>query len=661
MQLFLVTLVGLYLVVVGFLLGCILLYLKSEAHLKTLGISLVLGFLLETCILLPLAFLGLFFFDLILAINILVFGALVVLFLKKKRAVKITKMGWFDVVGLILCLGFAVMVFNAGENLVGNEDPATYYTSGVSLAKTGKLTVLEDVIPKSKENKQVYGSITQEYAGTVLRTYGYYLNSNGASLHPQFLHMLPAWIALLYDLGSFELASLTNPFLAVLALLAFMSLVVEITKSRVMGILCGFAFAVFLPQVWFAKQAFAEIPAQILLFGGLIALFKYETSKKRVALYLASVLLGLIVFCRFDAVFIFPIVCGYLLWQCTKSKSRAELGALLLYVAVSLLGLFSFWLFDSAYSGYLFAKAWQFVSGARYIALAVPVCGLVVWLWFRLTEKKKKLIKPVAAATLALALLGLSYFNNPYGAPTVFVQLAYYVCWPLLILGVCAQSYYLFFAKNRLVRLLAFMGLFFFAMVAYRNLIGDYQFWGARRFVLIIGPFLILFVGLVARGLLARLSAGRVLKGVLVTLVLAAQVVPTSLIFVGIVPFKENKGTTLQLQQLVSLLNKNDLVVFIEYNPLYLDRTLQVVYGIDSVFLKTEQGACLSGLKKIYKGKKRIVLASLGLYDLKSLGVTLTPLGTVEFKFSKWEKSTYALPFVEQTELQSYSFYTVNN
>ncbi len=178
-------------------------------------------------------------------------------------------------------------VRHASQHVLINRDPGAYVNAGRWIALHGNLRVDAAVGPFASQ------------PGIVLGSFGMY--PRGGVLSFQFAHLLPSLMAMAHDIGGDRLMFASVPALGGAALLAFFVAAWRLVREPVVALAALVAFAILLPELSFSRDAFSEIPLQVLLFTALwIFADRRAFRRPRVAL-VAGLLLGLLQAARIDA------------------------------------------------------------------------------------------------------------------------------------------------------------------------------------------------------------------------------------------------------------------------------------------------------------------------------------------------------------------------
>jgi hypothetical protein len=91
----------------------------------------------------------------------------------------------------------------------------------------------------------------------------------GGVVQFQFSHFAPALYALAQSVGGDDLMFRAPLFVSALALMCFFAVALCILKRPWLALSIVVALGICLPQIWFSRDMYSEIPMQALLLGGL--------------------------------------------------------------------------------------------------------------------------------------------------------------------------------------------------------------------------------------------------------------------------------------------------------------------------------------------------------------------------------------------------------
>lgn len=341
------------------------------------------------------------------------------------------QLDYCDVLALCIVVLAGILYTPPGEQIVGGEDPGTYINTGINLGQTGKITVRDRTL-STTDPVLARGVLYSPSAGPGregIRFPGFYVQDvSSGTVTPQFFHVLPVWIATLYQIGGVHAALLVTPLFGCFALLALYLLGRRLINPAA-GVFAMALLAVNISQVWFARSAFAEIIVQFLLLSGFwtLALFVENSGRDdspAIAIALLSgACFGISHLTKLD-VFVAPLVVLGL-------AAYAWFDRILHPSYIVFVGIYFFLAVHSALHGYLFSRPYvsdifsmfgKYVRlGLRGAAVLCPLALLVAWQRGRIARFLNHLFKHRGCISLAFVLVVLmagfyAYFVRPLRA-----------------------------------------------------------------------------------------------------------------------------------------------------------------------------------------------------------------------------------------------------
>jgi len=402
----------------------------------------------------------------------------------------------------LVALGL-VLFFPVAEVIIGGQDPGAYINEGIALAKGGGL-VIRDPLPPTipAAARSLFFPPYGDRGYFSLRFMGFFLvDPLEGTVVGQFPHLYPAWIAIGYGLDGIGGALGTTAGWAILGLLA-----VYFAGARLIGRIPAFCASTLLAlcviEAWFGRYPNSEMGLQALLFSGLIAFDRSHVEDDRFFAPVAGVLLGLLVFMRFDAVLAWVAIgltMAVLLFQ--RRSPRAwfvvpmvtAAGAGAVYVSTVMRPGFG------RYAAFfeMLAPIHLAFAGAGILGALV----LVVLSRSRLAGAIAAWLPPSVSAVVVAAVVYAYFFRLPAGrlAPHDALSLrtfTWYFPWAGLVAAVAGfvlLAWKRFWRDPALLLVTSVYGFFVF----YKIQIVPVHFWMTRRFVPVILPaaFLLLAAG----------------------------------------------------------------------------------------------------------------------------------------------------------------------
>lgn len=410
-------------------------------------------------------------------------------------------------VPLVLVATCVWRFFPPAEYIIGGKDPGTYISEGIQIAQHGSLVIQDPVVASvpSFARDLFFPSHQQlEYYG--LRFMGFLIQDpETGAVVGQFPHLLPASIAIGYGLDGLTGARRVVGVWAMLGVLA-----VYFTGARLLGRATALAAAGLLTLhvivVWFSRYPNAEVVMLALLVAALLANARAHVDGDPFFAPLAGMLLGLLLFLRFDAVLgIAGVAAGLVLGVFNGNRPRTTF--LVVFAAIGLLAVL--YLFGPMRAYLVLPRlflsnlpAWQYVALGALAGLA----PLSVWAASRHPGLRTGVVDWTPRLITAGVLAGAAYaflLRHPGGLLTLHDAHAlrmfteFYLTVPALaaaLIGFGLASRRVFWHDPAFFATVAIFSFFVF----YKIRIVPEHFWAARRFVPVILPATLLFAAAAA-------------------------------------------------------------------------------------------------------------------------------------------------------------------
>ncbi len=396
---------------------------------------------------------------------------------------------------LIVALGLW-LYFPASEYVVGGKDPGVYFNQGIQIAQRGSLAIpdrtIADVPERFRDLFLLGGTAGGLNEG--LRFMGFFVTDRDrGAVVGQFPQGFPVWIAVGYGLDGLSGARAATGAWAIVGLLAAYMLF-----ARLLGPLPAAAgtalLAVNVVQVWFARYPNSEVMQQALVAAALLALARAYRDGDRVFDVLAALMLGLLVFVRFDSVLVLAAIGGGLVVLAADGvRPRLAFAiplAIVLAVAVPY--------FAGPLRSYVLIPFLLLGGTPTLIALPIALTAAITGV-FAVQARWPTLLAGVkrrGPALVALAVAGLSiyayFFREPVGRLALhdayaMRSLGWYVTGPgigLAVLGLCLVLVRRFWRDPVTLSSMTSLSVFFL----YKVRIVPEHFWQSRRYLPIILP-----------------------------------------------------------------------------------------------------------------------------------------------------------------------------
>jgi hypothetical protein len=190
---------------------------------------------------------------------------------------------------VVLSVGVGVWnAAHASQHVLTDRDPAIYNNAARWIARHGNLEFSARLGPFAVPPFDVSAPGLSPLKG-----------------HPelsfQFPHLLPSLLAQARSLGGDRLMFMLPPILGAVALLAFFVVASRLLRNPAVALGATACLAFVMPQVYFSRDAYSEIPMQVLLFTALWLLCDESIMRWRGPAFVAGFSLGLLQAIRLDA------------------------------------------------------------------------------------------------------------------------------------------------------------------------------------------------------------------------------------------------------------------------------------------------------------------------------------------------------------------------
>jgi len=197
------------------------------------------------------------------------------------------------------------------QHVVIERDPGMYTNTARWIAQDGSLEVDVSRPPFGGQQDLDFGSVA-------------IYRMPDEVLQFQFTHFAPVLYAEAQSVGGDRLMFRVSVLISALALLALFALALRVLRQPWLALLTMVALAVCLPQVWFSRDTYSEIPMQALLLGGFWLLALSRRSTRLGPSVVTGALFGAMASTRIDAplLLIAPVVVLGVEWFGTRRDDR---------------------------------------------------------------------------------------------------------------------------------------------------------------------------------------------------------------------------------------------------------------------------------------------------------------------------------------------------
>lgn len=550
-------------------------------------------FLLTSWVAFTLAEFGLLEAPAVLALGLIALVTVTAVFLRRRwRPVN-------DLARAGLCVPLligVILFFPPDEWILGDLDPGSYVNAGAAIVEHHSISFRDPALD------HLDPAVRSTLLASRSRLPGFYLvfgRFNGIvptgivvspdRVVPHGFHLYPTVLALGFSVAGISSELLVTPLLALAGLAGYYLLVRRLFGTGV-GTLAAFLLAIGPAEVWFARYPAAEILAQLLLFGGFLALVATVDTGSRWLAILAGASLGAAQLTKIELIPLPFLVAGYLGYEAMIGRFDRRWGwflgsyIVLLLQAILHAVLIAFWYTIATLRAMVSPELLAAVGSAVALGLAT---GLALALVPSLRPRVRELLTDARLeAVLAwglpasVALLALyAYFVRPLGMPPLpaaemspaqvseanalqsFPRLGWFVTPPGLLLGTVGWMLLAYQARHRRAAL-PLLAIAVDTLVFLQDeRITPIYYWAARRWLTLVIPGFCLAIAY----LLVHLVPRQRKRLAVVILPVGCTIVLTYGLLQGIKPllgYVEYRGAIEQLGRLASVLPPNAVVLF---------------------------------------------------------------------------------------------------
>lgn len=627
---------------------------------------------------LSLAAFGRYSFERLVAGQLILAMVPVILWRGRLRLTDAPRPGLSIAIPLVLVSIGIVRFFPGAEYIIAGKDPGTYVNEAIQIAQTGSYVIHDATVAKIPASTRdlffprhtLNGQPRADYYGN--RFMGFFIQDPGrGDVVGQFPHLFPAALAIGYGIDGLTGLRRTTPLLAILGVLA-----VYFAGRQVFGRTVAAAGAALLTlnviQVWFSRYPNSEVMMQAFAFAAVLALARSHAEGDRFFAPVAGVLMGLLLFLRFDAVLVVAAVAGGLTLAIFAGV-RPRPGLVVGFAALAVPATFYL-------AGPLRAYVWyplDFIRNMPWwqhalLVLLATIAVLLLSITSRRAAVRNAIVRYAPAAIAVIVALAAGYalfFRQPAGRLALHDAYAlrsfanFYVTVPAVLAAVLG---YVLYARTAFWRspvffvLVGIFGFFFF----YKLRIVPEHFWAARRFLPVILPATLLFaaataVGGAGTGWRARLVRPA-LGGVFLAL-LGAQFVRAS---AQVVDHVEYAGLIPRIEALAAQIGDDDLLIVESRNAggdtHVFGLPLAYIYARNVLTLdsprpdKAAFGMFLQWARSQYT---RVLFMGGGGTDLLSNSYGVEPIWSDRYQVPEFESALNAIPRTVRQKEFEYGIY----
>ncbi|PJZ48381.1 hypothetical protein [Leptospira saintgironsiae] len=421
------------------------------------------------------------------------------------RKPEIIFLALFSLLTLYLYAGFPTWYLDGGR------DQGQYTIFGVAISKTGGLNL---EVPDSKLIREIFDDSVMVDYQSIASEFNLGLSNSETYRSPRFFHILPAYLAIGYDLFGIDGLLRVNAVFGFFSVF-FLYLVIRRMSDPLSASLISVMYVLNSSQLWNVRSALSEAISQFLIIFTAYLIQIFFKRKSPVPMFCIGLIFGISSFTRIDSYVYLPalvLYSGFLLIFFEKyfKNSLYFISAFLLTSVLSFVYAF---VYSKVYIYHLWEhKFLQIVGIAWAVSLTILLLEIVVWKkgrykleWIRnFIEKNKGILRISVLSSIVLSGL-LVYFvrpmflsNIPELAATKYLTFHslsvffWYVPFWLFVFLIFTFDLFVFRKKNVSSSFVFFIGMFLLAVYLVSPSIAPDHFWASRRWMLFSIPFAIL-------------------------------------------------------------------------------------------------------------------------------------------------------------------------
>lgn len=208
----------------------------------------------------------------------------------------------FVLLGIILIS--IALFFHPFESIIGGRDPGVYINSGVNIAKTGSITIQDNLIASLNPEDFDNIFIREDFQETPSQYLGYYIiDANQGEISQRFFYLYPIWIAIFYSIFESPLFLYITPIVSLLSVIAIFFTVRRLFNQNV-ALLSIFLLSINYAQIWYSRYPSSEILMQLLIFSGIYFLLMFNKNKSSLFAIFSALCFAEVFFTRIEGILV---------------------------------------------------------------------------------------------------------------------------------------------------------------------------------------------------------------------------------------------------------------------------------------------------------------------------------------------------------------------
>ena len=509
----------------------------------------------------------------------------------------------------------AILFFRPGEMIFGNRDYGVYVAAGNMIADQGRYVIVDEgYLELGEAARRAVGDFMRPGAGGKATLHsGFFLTDRETGeITPQFPPVYPLWIAAADLIADFNAVRAVTPLIGLLSA-ATLFLLMRSHLGAVVALAATGLFVTQLPQIWYSRNLFSEVPAQFLVIGSVWILSIAAKHKSWALSLLGATLWMLSAFARIDMLVVgLGIVAGIAVSRALDEDVRRRLiygGQAVFIVALAGAPLAYYATLGSGYFEVVRQGALVNFGPADF---PIPLLAALVWVTLPMAVLASSLFvsllirrrvqshlfrnRAYRFALAALIALAISYpaFVRPFGDDSTarlgFLWLSWYLS-PLGVVisvaGIALLAYRI--SRRGLSTSAPLVGAFLATalILSWQPSVGLDHFWAIRRFVPTVLPgFAVLTAYFVYRFVQSRWrQAGLIAPGIAVAGLVGFQLFTLA-------PFldhREHQGSHGGVAEIADAIGEDDIVLMDPRSLQEVALPLQFLFGRTVINIQVER------------------------------------------------------------------------
>lgn len=384
-------------------------------------------------------------------------------------------------------------------NIYGGRDEGLYFLQGIHIAEEASV-LYEDDIWTNENHEEIAGWCERGYLGLYSK-YDYGLSTKEGAREFQFMSFFPTILAIGYLLAGIPLMIRMNGIIAILSILCIYCYIKDYIGEKYRAFLSCLLIVLSPAFLWNGRATFSEITTQFLFFYAVYIYSKGWESCNRVNAVFTSILIGIALMTRIDALIWGIGIISTGIWILLFEKEKVRYISSLIFSYLVVLMIVSIYCLSYNYV-YIYEHR-------KYLVALICIQFLLICIWgviYLIRQEKKELKNLLTMKTvqrmlpivywcvlLAIPLVMYRVEGNTFRARAAY-EFSWYTCiLPLIFVPIGIRNILNnnIGDINRNVLFLLTAGSVFLVYIINPSISEDH-IWASRRWVLLGIPFVMI-------------------------------------------------------------------------------------------------------------------------------------------------------------------------